>query len=114
MNLTDIIEGVRKEHYDNIGDKSQFTEEGVGFIKSLLACDRLVNSCEGYDGILVTDKRTQPVKLGERFYGDIFNDSKKRFTDGQFIIIGTVKEIIPLHHELTLVKTSRTNYLVVQ
>jgi hypothetical protein len=49
MNLTDIFDGVRKEHYNACGDKSQFTEDGVGFIRSVLACDRLVNSCSASD-----------------------------------------------------------------
>lgn len=114
MNLTDIFDGVRKEHYNACGDKSQFTEDGVGFIRSVLACDRLVNSCAGYDGILITSKeQTSPV-VGERFYGDVFLDRKKRFKDGVFIITSTVQEIIPLHTEIALIKTNRSNYLVIQ
>lgn len=114
MNLTDIFDGVRKEHYNACGDKSQFTEDGVGFIRSVLACDRLVNSCDGYDGILITSKdQTSPI-VGERFYGDVFFDGKKRFKDGVFIITSMVQEIIPLHTEITLIKTDRSNYLVIQ
>lgn len=118
MNLTGIINDVRNSHYNlNDDGSASFDEAGVDFIRSLLACDRLVQSVNPgcYDAILVTDQEESfPPEVGERFYGEVFFDKKNRFKDGSFIIVGTVKEVISLHTEITLVKTSRTNYLVIQ
>lgn len=114
MNLTDIIQNIRKEHYINKGDKSEFSQEGAEFITSLLSCDRLVKSCEGYDGIIVTDKSQSKPILDGRFFGDIFLDKKKRFKDGVFIITGTVHKITNLYHEISMIETNRSKYLVIQ
>ena len=116
LNLVDVIDPIYDEHYLSYVDKPHFTEDGVDFIRSVLACDRLLNTIGSfeYDAILVTNKDQPKPELGQRFMGDVFFDKKERFSDGLFIITGTVKDIIPYFSEITLVKTSRSNYLVIQ
>ena len=113
INLTDMIENIRKEEYDDYNYRPKFSERGAREIRELLLYDRLFNSVtEAYDVVMVLSKDVEIVN-GTRLVGDIFFDSKKRFPDGQCIITSTVNEVEKLRHEIYLVKTNNTNYLVI-
>ena len=109
MNLMDIFQEALKT---DLGDHRKLDPETTAFIKVTLANDALFKSIHpsNYDAVVITEA---PVEIGERMFGVIFDDKKKRFKDGYGIITTHVKSITKLRHELYRVETIKTNYLVV-
>lgn len=109
MNLMDIFKEAIK---NDLGDHRKLDPETTAFIKVTLANDALFKSIHpsNYDAVIITEA---PVEIGERMFGVIFDDKKKRFSDGDSIITTHVKSITKLRHELYRVETIKTNYLVV-
>lgn len=109
MNLMDIFQEALK---DDLGDHRKLDQDTTAFIKAMLVNDTLFKSIHpsNYDAVVITEA---PVEIGERMFGVIFGDKKKRFSDGDSIITTHVKSITKLRHELYRVETIKTNYLVV-
>lgn len=117
ITISDAIGRIRCTEYKAHADEPGFTEEGVEEIKVLLHYDRCFNKAYSnntvVDAVLLSDDTKIDIEVGKRFFGDVMFDKKKRFKDGEFIIIGTVQSVEKLFSEIYLVKTKNSTYLVI-
>lgn len=115
LNLVDMIGSIRKDEYDRDNYRPAFSDRGVREIRELLIYDRLFNAVDAssYDAVLITNKDAKVPVVGEKYLADVFFDKRKRFKDGCFIITSRVKSVTKLHHEIYMVETKNTKYLVI-
>lgn len=114
INLVDAIDTIRETCYVSNVDKPHFNEEGAQEIRGIIYHDRLINSItESYDAILVNAGSPDSLVEGTKLVGDVFFDERKRFPDGYCIFTSQVQSVEKLRHELYLVKTKNTTYLVI-
>lgn len=108
MNLMDVIDNIREDEQTDKG----LTPDGIQFMRELLWNDRLIKSIESdsYQAIFVS---AVDLHEGARLIGEVFFDKQKRFKDGSVIMSSPIESIEKIHHELHMVKTNNSTYLVV-
>lgn len=111
----DVVKNIAETELD--ANSGGYSPKGIRMIRELLLNDRLfrgVNPTK-YKAVLVTTPGQDiEVKVGSRLFGDIFFDTTKRFSDGEFIMASCIKNIEKLYHELYLVETENSTYLLVK
>ena len=115
IDLVDTIDTIYAEEFDEY--KGGLSPRGVREIKELLVYDRLLQSVKPseYDGVIVTHSRNpMELEINFRFAGEVFFSKDNRFKDGQCIITTNVVDIEKARHEIYVVETENSVYLVIK